>query len=73
MQGKDSTDRMPAYVGIDVCKAWPDVYVSQGGRHPAWRVAHTGTGLGELIRQLSGFSEGSIAGHFPSDFATSVR
>ena len=61
MQGKDSTDRMPAYVGIDVCKAWLDVCVSQGGRHTAWRVANTGAGLGELIRRLGGFEVCRVA------------
>ena len=61
MQGKDSTDRMRAYVGIDVCKAWLDVCVSAGGQHTAWRVANTREGVRELVRRLGGFEVRRVA------------
>ena len=61
MQGKDNTDSKPAYVGIDVCKAWLDVCVSQGGRHTTWRVANTGAGVRELIGRLGGFEVRRVA------------
>ena len=61
MQGKDSTDRIAAYVGIDVCKAWLDVCVASGGRHAAWRVANTGAGVRELVRRLGGFEVRRVA------------
>lgn len=46
---------MPAYVGIDVCKAWLDVCVSVEARHTAWPVANTAAGVVELVRRLGGF------------------
>ena len=52
MQGKDSTDNMPAYVGIDVCKAWLDVCVAGGGQRAAWRLPNTAAGVRELVRRL---------------------
>ena len=61
MQSKDSTDRIAAYVGIDVCKAWLDVCVASGGRCAAWRVANTGAGVRELLRRLGGFEVRRVA------------
>ena len=61
MQGKDSTDRIAAYVGIDVCKAWLDVCVAADGRRAAWRVANTGAGVRELLRRLGGFEVRRVA------------
>jgi Transposase len=61
MQGKDSTDRIAAYVGIDVCKAWLDVCVASEGRCAAWRVANTDAGVRELLRRLGGFEVRRVA------------
>lgn len=56
MQGKDLTDRITAYVGIDVCKAWLDVCVAGGATQTSWRVANTGAGVSELLQRLGGFN-----------------
>lgn len=54
MQGKVSPERSAdaVYVGIDVCKAWLDVYVHPLGRR--LRVANDRDGLRRLKRELSG-------------------
>jgi len=56
MQGKDTTDRITAYVGIDVCKAWLDIHVAAELRDEPFRVANTPAGIAELLRRLSGFT-----------------
>ena len=61
MQGKDSTDTITAYVGIDVCKAWLDVHVAAGERSTTLRVANAAAGIGELVRRLEGFTVGRVA------------
>jgi transposase len=56
MQGKTSLERSaPAvYVGIDVCKAWLDIYLHPVGRRI--KVANDRDGLKRLKRQLADFS-----------------
>jgi transposase len=61
MQGKDSNDRMPAYVGIDVCKAWLDACVSAGTQGIAWRLPNTGAGVRELLRRRGGLGVRRVA------------
>jgi transposase len=61
MQGKDSTDRITAYVGIDVCKAWLDVHIAAEERSSALRVANSAEGIRELGRRLDGFAVGRVA------------
>lgn len=61
MQGKDSTDKITAYVGIDVCKAWLDVHIAAEGRSIALRVANSAKGIGELKRRLAGFAVRRVA------------
>ena len=56
MQGKDSTDRITAYVGIDVCKAWLDIHLAAEGRDIPFRVANTPAGIAELLGRLGGFA-----------------
>src|SRR5919201_6748539 len=53
MQGKVSLERSAAtvYVGVDVCKAWLDVYLHPVGRQ--LRVANTREGLKRLKRALA--------------------
>jgi len=53
MQGKISPERSaaPVYVGIDVCKAWLDVYLHSVGR--PFRVANSREGLKRLKRELA--------------------
>ena len=54
MQGKVSLERSAAtrvYVGIDVCKAWLDVYVHPLGQ--SFRVPNTRDGLKQLKRRLA--------------------
>lgn len=53
MQGKISPERSAAavYVGIDVCKAWLDVYLHSVGR--PFRVANSREGLKRLKRALA--------------------
>ena len=61
MQGKDSTDRIAAYVGIDVCKAWLDVCVAAGEVvHGLARRQHR-RGRRELLRRLGGFDVRRVA------------
>lgn len=61
MQGKDSTDKIIAYVGIDVCKAWLDVHIAAEERSTALRVANSAEGIGELKRRLEGFMVRRVA------------
>lgn len=54
MQGKVSPEQsalMAVYVGIDVCKAWLDVYLHPIGRQ--FRVANSREGLKRLKRELA--------------------
>ena len=55
MQGKITPERSadePVYVGIDVCKAWLDVYLHPLGRR--LRLANGRDGLTRLKRALAG-------------------
>lgn len=55
MQGKvplEQNAQTQVYVGIDVCKAWLDVYAHPIGQ--AFRVPNTHTGLKQLKRRLAG-------------------
>lgn len=54
MQGQVSPEQnatAPVYVGIDVCKAWLDVFIHPNGQE--FRVANTTSGLKHLCRALS--------------------
>lgn len=54
MQGTETSERsarIPVYVGIDVCKAWLDVYLHPVGRK--FRVANDRVGLRLLKRELA--------------------
>jgi transposase len=62
MQGKALPERSAAtrvYVGIDVCKAWLDVYLHPIGRQ--FRVANSREGLERLKRELAGLEVALIA------------
>ena len=61
MQGKDSTDTITAYVGIDVCKAWLDVHIAAAERSTTLRVANAAGGIGELVRRLEGLTVRRVA------------
>lgn len=52
MQGKMTSVRAtePVYVGIDVCKAWLDVYVHPAGE--SFRVPNSKEGIGQLCGKL---------------------
>jgi transposase len=56
MQGKISPEQsaLQVYVGVDVCKAWLDVYLHPVGRE--LRVANTPVGIKALKRALQGFT-----------------
>lgn len=61
MQGKDSTDKQAAYVGIDVCKDWLDVCVATEPGRRTWRVANTAAGRRDLLRRLDRFEVRRVA------------
>ena len=61
MQGEDSTDKITAYVGIDVCKAWLDVCISTQSRRSTFRVANSAAGIRELLRRLAGVTVVRVA------------
>ena len=56
MQGKTSPERSATavYVGVDVCKAWLDIYLHPVNRR--LKVANDRDGLRRLKRELSGFT-----------------
>jgi transposase len=56
MQGKIPSEGAvtQVYVGIDVCKAWLDIYLHPIGR--SFRVANSKEGIGLLRRELEGVS-----------------
>lgn len=61
MQGKDCTDGLTAYAGIDVCKAWLDVHVAAGPRQEAFRVANDKTGIAGLVTRLKALGVARVA------------
>lgn len=61
MQGKELSEQAPeteVYIGVDVCKAWLDVHVDPAGIE--FRVANDRSGVGELVRFLSGWTVGLV-------------
>lgn len=61
MQGKDCTDGLTAYAGIDVCKAWLDVHVAGVPRQEAFRVANDKTGIAGLVARLKALAVARVA------------
>lgn len=60
MQGKSSPERSAerVYAGVDVCKAWLDVYLHPAGRE--FRVANTPEGIRGLNRALQAWNIGLV-------------
>jgi transposase len=60
MQGKDTTDKIEVYVGIDVSKSRLEVAVvaaaGAGAEEEAWRVANSAAGVADLVRRLGRFT-----------------
>lgn len=69
MQGKDCTDGVTAYAGIDVCKAWLDVHVDvpldmhlgAGPRQERFRAANSRAGISGLVARLSRLGVARVA------------
>ena len=61
MQGKNSTEQSAesqVYVGIDVCKAWLDVFIHPVGRN--LRITNDRNGLKKLKRELAHYDVACI-------------
>jgi hypothetical protein len=65
MQGKDCTDRLAGYAGIDVCKARLDVHVlaaaGETAGEAAFAVANSTAGIGQLVAELARRGVGRVA------------